>query len=143
MPYTSVPTGGRAWAGPNCSQCCTVAGHNVSLLAAQINASKGAKGHHFQDVDFGCFLGLVGGQGSVAGWFNLEDIKSLPGQEHVAVAHAVDKLHLVGVNLADNLAGDDARLAAVLLAQAQGVENGCPGGGGRLGYFQSMLPAAQ
>ena len=104
---------------PAMRHCRIVCDHYVLFLAADVDASEAAYRSHFEDIDICCFLGLVGGQCRIAGRLDFEHEEGLPGENHVAVTHAVDQ-HALGVlDVTDYLVGDYPRLMPVLLFEAQ------------------------
>src|ERR1700756_5998828 len=76
---------------------------DVALLAAEVDAAEAAEGAHLEDVDVRGLLGLVRGDGGVAGRRAFEDVERLPGKDHVAVPRAVDELRVVVGDVADDL----------------------------------------
>src|SRR5262245_30332509 len=109
-------------------QGCPVPCHDVALLPAQVDTPEAAECLHLKNVDFGGFLGFIGGKGGIPSGFDFQHIERLPGENHVAVTHPVNQLSLVGVNIADDLAGYDARLEALVFGTSQRFQDGCTGG---------------
>lgn len=100
-----------------------VAGHNILFIAAEVEAAKATEGMDFEDVEVGRFFGFVGGESGVGGGLDFHDVEGLAGEEHVAMAHAVNELDLEGGDVANDLTGDDAGFEAVGLVEAEGVED--------------------
>ena len=77
-----------------------IAGHDVTFLAAQIDAAETADGPDLQYVQIGSFLRLVGGQGRIGRRGHFHDVERLPGQDHLSMTNAVDELRLMWVEIA-------------------------------------------
>src|SRR5262249_21492020 len=121
-------------------------GHvNVLFFAAQIDAAETAKGANFENVDFGSFLRFVRRERGVSGGRNFHREEAVTGQDHIAVAGAVDEHRVIIVNASDGAVAVDDRLVTALFFQAERVENGGAGGtdiGLRLGMdFQQTVKA--
>jgi hypothetical protein len=102
-------------------------GDDVALLAAEVEPAERPERPHLEDVDAGVLLGLVGGNRRIGRRLHLEHEQALPREQQAAVPHAVDELHVVRVDVVDDLAREDPGLPAVLHLQPQRLEDRRPG----------------
>src|ERR1017187_6236299 len=100
---------------------------DVALLAPQVDAPERPRHPDVHNVDLRRLLGLVRREGRVARGLDLQDVERLAGHEHHPQPVAVDELHLEGVDVADDLRGEDSRLDPVRLVQRKGGEDGGAG----------------
>jgi len=97
-------------------------GLNFRFGARQINTSRGPEKPDVHQPHVTVLFGLVGGECGVPGRLDLEHVQRLSGEQHVAVPHAIDELHLVGIDVPDDLARDHPRLDAIRLLDLERVE---------------------
>lgn len=118
---------------------------NVAFFSTKIQPAKTPHGGDLQNINLSRFFRFVGGEGGEGGGDDFEDVEGLPREDHLAASGAVDQLGLVGVEVTDDLAGDDFGTEPIVFIHAEGFEDGSSGCAGfalvrRVNFEQTVKP---
>src|ERR1041384_4434588 len=97
---------------------------DVLFVTAKVDASEAAERANLQNVDLGGFLRFVRSEGRIGGRRALHREQRVAGQNHVAVARAVDEHRVIIVDAANHAVAVDLRLVTAFFFQAERVKNG-------------------